>query len=697
MRRTEHLGARALTVAGLCATVAYLVWRVAFSLHGVPLWLSIPALGVELVGLLGAALLAWALWPAAVADPSDPSGPEPVWPPSIDPVDVVDAVVRVDDHFEHEVRATLLALRAVDRVDHVIVVDLSGRPTIASLATEFQAVYAASDTDDHNGVRVMAAAVRTPFFVLLDAGDVPTPDIVACLAADMADPRVAVVQGHGVSPAVDSPEHTPSQRHELLFERSALNPSLGTRGAAVWLGSGSLVRADAIRELPATDDPMLEALWLAGAELLARGWRVTAPARPPVVAHRPVMDDREVYADRVQRARAARRLLLGRRGVLRAGGYSMPQRAALLAWSVRPLSGLRRVVFLALLCSALLVGQVPFRASAVTLACLWLPAFAYTALGLTLLSGWTLRPGDRTRWSLHTLGPTSSSLSKFHADSRTRVQARMARRGTRYGTRYGSGLALAVVVRSLVLVARGLSDRVTHTLPDMPEVQTTALLLVSLWSLAMSLDLLRVLATRVQLRRAPRVVSALAATLGERAVSIVDLTAQGAGVLSHTALDVGEQLQLDSAVPTATGVTTMRVQVVVRNVMENPYSEWRIGVEFLSIDDATANALAEFCTIEPMWQRLGAMPGRVAPDTGSLVRLDERSALPAGSVGFVAVRLLSLLAVLGAAASAVPSEVQRSLSFSHSTLSWGVLALAAWLALSMVAGSVRPRKRVTVA
>jgi hypothetical protein len=652
MRRTEHLGARVLTAVGLAASFVYLVWRAGFSLHDTDLWLSLPTLLVEVVGFVGAGALAWALWPM----PNRPT--VGAGSPAGDAVATVDAVVRVADQAEYEVRATLLALRGVHHVKHLVVVDLSARPSIALLATEFQAVYAATDPGDRNGLRVMAAAVESPQFLLVDAGDVPTGDIVDRLAADLGDARVAVAQGMGVSLADDSAEHGPDGRHELVFERSSLNPALGRRGCAAWLGTGSLVRTDALREVTIGNDPALEAHWLAGAELLAAGWRITAPGEVAVLAHRPVHSEHAVAQDRLQRARAARRMVFGGRGVLRSESYSRGQRLSVLAWSVRPLSGLRRVVFLALLGSALLEGSVPFHARAIVLVCGWLPAFVYTSLGLALLSGWTLQPGDRTRWSLHSIGSACRSLSAGSSD-RPATRAPIV---SLPSPQYGAGLFVAVVGLSVILALRGISDRVTHTLGTLPQSSLMALLIVTLWTLAMSLDLLRVLARRNQLRRAARVVSSLSATLGERAVSIVDLTAVGAGLISQTGVELNERLLLDSAVPTRTGVTTMRVSCVVRNVSVRADGDFRIGVEFGETDDATANALAEFCTIEPIWDRLGALPGG-ATVKAQLMYVDEPENEP--SSGRMAVRLVSLLALVGAVASSAPTTVDASNTLDH--------------------------------
>jgi SdrD B-like domain/PilZ domain len=651
MRKNEHVSARVLTAIGLLAGFAYLVWRALYSFDGAAAWLAVPLLVVEILGFLGAAVLVWALWPMPVGRPLLVTDVVP-------PIGGADAVVRVGHQGVHEVRATLLALREVDGVTDLLVVDHSGRPEVASLATEFQAVYAATDPNDHNGLRVMTAAVRSREFLLIDAGDIPAHDIIRRLAGDLADERIAVVQGLGASPADDSPEHGPNRRHELLFERSSLNPSLGRRKVGIWLGSGSLVRVDALREVPMVNSSVVEAHWLATSALHAAGWHITAPADAPVIAHRTISDDRAVYRDRVHRARAARAMVFGKHGVLRVGSFSRQQRLAALAWAVRPLSSFRRVAFMAVLCGALLAGEVPMTLTSFALLTLWSPYFVYTGIGLSLLSGWTLRPGDRTRWSLHNIGATFASLGVDDDEHRERQPI-----VSLPSSQYGASLVFAIVALSVVLVLRGLSDRVTHTLGVLPQPALLAMLTVSLWLLALSLDLLRVLARRVTFRRATRVGAALSATLGERAVSIIDLTSLGAGVLSHTGLEVGELLTLESAVPTETGVTSMSVPVVVRNVRYLNTGEWRIGLEFNELDDATANALAEYCMIEPMWECMGSMPGTslVEPRPIAVDHFDE----PAVGAGRMAMRLVSSLALVGAIASALPAQVEASRARDH--------------------------------
>ena len=120
--------------------------------------------------------------------------------------------------------------------------------------------------------------------------------------------------------------------------------------------------------------------------------------------------------------------------------------------------------------------------------------------------------------------------------------------------------------------------------------------------------------------------------------------------------DVGEYVPLHVAVPTQTGVTDLAMAVVVRNVSVSPAGEWRIGVEFIDVSDAAANALAEFCTVEPVWEAVGSMPGvsvlEARPIPGA------PSSVP--NAGRATLRVMSTLALAGALASALPTAASAS-------------------------------------
>lgn len=672
MRKSEHITARVLALLGLVAGMLYLGWRVALSWQGASPLMWAVLLVAEIAGVLGTAALTWALWPAPTPAPlrTDPVDPGPC-----------DVVVRVVDQEVHELRATLLGVREMAGIADVLVVDHGGRPEVVRLAAEFDCSYAATDLDDMNGIEVMRARVRTPLFALLDAGDVPSQDLVERLSGDLADSDVAVVQGLGVSLAADSPEHGPSRRHDLVFERSSLNPALGRRGVAMWLGSGSLVRTAALVDVPACPAAPVEAHWYASAALHRAGWSITAPTASAVVAHRTLTDATEVYADRVRRTRAARRMVTdlvdGRGGVRR--------RLAVLAWSVRPLSGFRRLAVLGVLAAALLSGDLPMQSSAFAVFALWAPAMVYGSLGVALLSGWTLRPGDRARWSLHNIG---AGVAGLRSEQSQRAAAARQPIVELPAGQYGAGLVLTVLALTVVLSLRGISEQFTHTLGVMSHPALLAVMVVGVWHLCLALDQLRVLARRTVRRRAARVGTELRASLHGELMAVVDITPLGAGLLGLASFDVGERVPLHVAVPTRSGVTDLRLPVVVRNVSVSPAGEWRVGVEFLSVDEAAANVLAEFCTVEPVWESIGSMPG---------VSVLEARPVPGApqsvpNAGRATLRVMAFVALGGVVASSLPSAASAagtsgSGSGGHA-LSAGVIGVVGAVVVGLLAGLV---------
>jgi hypothetical protein len=170
------------------------------------------------------------------------------------------------------------------------------------------------------------------------------------------------------------------------------------------------------------------------------------------------------------------------------------------------------------------------------------------------------------------------------------------------------------------------------------------------------------------------VVSLLPAVLGERSVQIVDLSPHGAGLISLTATAVGERLELVSKIPSASGSTQLTVPCVVHSVSARDDDSWRIGVRFGKVDNALANALSEYCTLEPMWQRLGVMPATSLTEARrvSYVRQPARDD---AFIGKGVLRLLAIAALVGAVASAVSHNFDATRAGTP-WLGWTVVALA---------------------
>ena len=82
---------------------------------------------------------------------------------------------------------------------------------------------------------------------------------------------------------------------------------------------------------------------------------------------------------------------------------------------------------------------------------------------------------------------------------------------TPHALQHGGALVASVVMLSAVMAMRGLSEQLTHALGAMPNSSLVGVIVVALWSLAMSLDVLRMFGKRNQLRRAARVVASIPA------------------------------------------------------------------------------------------------------------------------------------------------------------------------------------------
>jgi hypothetical protein len=672
MNRRMHRIGRGLTCLGLLSTGAYLCWRIGTLPSRPPLWLVVVALAVEIAGFVGSLLLTWALWHGKYATPAqtdvDAAG--------------VDVVVRVDQQPIHDVRATLLSLQSMV-TGRQVVVDLRARLEIAALAAEFKIGYAATDLTDRNGLKTSSVATTAPVFLLLDAGDIPSPDVIAGLMPLMHDDRVAVVIGRSVMADDDSAEHGPNGLHELTFERETLNPALGARGAAILSESGALIRRAAIDSVEVGDEEALEAEAYWSMALMAQGWKVVAAAGAPVVV-RPVVHSQDaVYERRVLQARALRTLMFGPDGIVGLNSLRLGQRLAIAASSVRPLSGLRRSGFIAVVVGSLLTGYVPLRPDLIVFAALWAPGWVLTALGLGLMSGWTLRPGDRTRCSLRNLGASWQGLRHPIAFDQRRAPIM-----TPHALQHGGALVASVVVLGSVMMLRGMSEQFTHALGRMPHQWLAGLVVVSLWSLAMALDVLRMFGKRNQLRRAARVVASIPAEVDDHPIAMFDVTALGAGFETNQEVAAKQRLLLRAMITTSRGCETVTLPIVVRNVrlvtapsVAVGEERWRVGVEFVDALPRAINPLVEFCMVEPARRRLH---GRTDPSAVDQEALVEAVVQPVMDGRRVALRLISLAAVAGAIASAQPG---------HGTLVTSLVSAASVLiAAGVLAGSARPRR-----
>jgi hypothetical protein len=619
------------------------------SFSGAPLWLAVTALAVEVVGFGAFVLLTWALWPDRSA------------PGAVDPSDgatVATVVVRCGQCSLDMVRGTVLAARSVGPV--VLLDDAQRpRPDLAEMAAgDGLHLHRPAQDESVDPLVSVARSITTDVLVLLDAGQVPAPDLVSRLLC-WFEPDVAVVQG--AIRTVDGGR--PSERRASIAHELAVG--LGARGVASLQGGGALLRRSAIASLDDQTVPLSPTAAMSHQRLtlglFAAGWRVAAtgdavvaaPAPLPAPADESVGPRSDLVvaerrrADEACAARLDVSVALTRRPTQR---ITPAQRRALLATAVLPLAGIRRSVLVLVLVGSLLEGSLPFRPAPGPLIGLWLPWFALSSVALWRMSGGALRPGDRSREATARLGTSWRGLT---APNGAPVATRSAL-GMLFGLDHGAAVVCMVAGLSVVVSLRGLSDRVTHTLQPLPVADTVLLLVAVLWVLAAGLSVLRLLTVRPLPRRTIRVTTSFTSTFAGGPALVADITPRGAAVIGSLPVAAGDRGELELVLPTATGCVSARIDVVVRYVRSGWGADFegerRAGVEFVALPAHVRDALIEFCMVQPALAALGGTGSTPITEFATPIAIDAEQPVAQRRAGL---RIGVVLALVAAVASSL--------------------------------------------
>jgi hypothetical protein len=619
------------------------------SFSGAPLWLAVTALAVEVVGFGAFVLLTWALWPDRSA------------PGAVDPSDgatVATVVVRCGQCSLDMVRGTVLAARSVGPV--VLLDDAQRqRADLAEMAAaDGLHLHRPAEDDSVDPLVSVARSITTDVLVLLDAGQVPAPDLMSRLLC-WFEPDVAVVQG--AIRTLDGGR--PSERRASIAHELAVG--LGARGVASLQGGGALLRRSAIASLDDQTVPLSPTAAMSHQRLtlglFAAGWRVAATGDAVVAAPAPLLApaDESVgprsdlvvaerrRADEACAARLGVSVALTRRPTQR---ITPAQRRALLATAVLPLAGIRRSVLVLVLVGSLLEGSLPFRPAPGPLIGLWLPWFALSSVALWRMSGGALRPGDRSREATARLGTSWRGLT---APNGAPVATRSAL-GMLFGLDHGAAVVCMVAGLSVVVSLRGLSDRVTHTLQPLPVADTVLLLVAVLWVLAAGLSMLRLLTVRPLPRRTIRVTTSFTSTFAGGPALVADITPRGAAVIGSLPVAAGDRGELELVLPTATGCVSARIDVVVRYVRSGWGADFegerRAGVEFVALPAHVRDALIEFCMVQPALAALGGTGSTPITEFATPIAIDAEQPVAQRRAGL---RIAVVVALVGAVASSL--------------------------------------------
>lgn len=381
--RTIHVA----TVIALTVSVAYLTWRVGFTL-GTP-WLAIPLWILELHAVVGLAVFAFSLWDLdAAAVPAPVTTTE--WRIAI--------LIATYNEPSEVLLPTVAAAVALAPAHETWVLDDGSREWVRDLAQSLGARYLAREEHNHAKAGNLNNAMKyidADLFAVLDADHVVSQGFLTHTLGYFDDPTIAVVQTPQDFYNVDSFEHgrnrswfwrdrrAVSFNEQRLFYR-AIQPGKNRWGAAFWCGTNAVVRASALREVGGVATETVTEDIHTTIRLHRRGWHTVY--HNEVLAHGLAARDAEQYQSQRLRWGTGAMQLLHTEHPLTRSGLSLRQRVAYGATILGWFDAWRTLGYVLIPLSVIFSGASPIHARALTFAIAFGATFVLQRLALALLS-----------------------------------------------------------------------------------------------------------------------------------------------------------------------------------------------------------------------------------------------------------------------------------------------------------------------
>jgi cellulose synthase (UDP-forming) len=259
--------AQVFSLMALTLGLAYLVWlgRLVFASRGSP---DIFFLVAEVLSYLLLGLLCYSVWRPR---------PHPVASPAVNVAHAVDIFVPCCGEPLAIIRTTLKAVGAITyRPREVYVLDDAGSPEVAALALSLgfhhlsrpQAGVPRRDSKSGN-LNFGLSHSRGDLVLVLDADQVPAPDILAHLTPYFHQPQVGFVQS---KQSFFLPEGDPFYNSDKVFYDTIQLSNHGAN-AVISCGSGVVYRRRALQEMGGFATWNLLEDFTTSYELASRGWR----------------------------------------------------------------------------------------------------------------------------------------------------------------------------------------------------------------------------------------------------------------------------------------------------------------------------------------------------------------------------------------------------------------------------------------
>jgi cellulose synthase (UDP-forming) len=615
---------RVVAAGALVWGLVYLVWRIGWSGEGTPLVLFLVLLAAELFGWISLGFYGFFAWHA----------PEATRPPLPAHATSVDVFVCTYDEPTNVLEPTLLACASITLPHTTYVLDDGRRPEVRELAMRLGARYVTRPDNSHakaGNINHALPLTDGELILFLDADHVPRPDILDATIGYFSDPTVALVQTPHDFLNRDSAQHTGPARHEQTLFYEVIAPGKDRHNAMFWCGSATMVRRAALVDVGGVLTDTVAEDFHTTIAMHARGWRTRYHNETLVQGLAPHNLDGFL----LQRARWARgnlAVLRTRENPLTCRGLTGTQRLSYSASLANYFAGLQRATLLLVLIWTLTSGQLPMRASLLTLATLWLPwsVLAFVATGA--LGRGALGALDSTRYGLLTMGIhlrgilalTTKRAGAFKVTPKNGVD----QGGWRALRSLGLATTLGVVL-AIALALRGAAALGLLELPELPAFALAITLVLGAWELGCIVVVLGGIARRHQLRGQYRFPVALQARIArtQSIVPVIDLSTDGLSFLSPIALRDGHRLALLTRLPDTIGVLH-DVELPLSVVSCGPFdhAHYRIGCRLGTVSERARQLLVAYCFVIQPARQLGS----ISVPTPSDPRVDaSRSPAPA--------------------------------------------------------------------
>ncbi len=571
--RSQKRVVRFMAVGGLTLSVAYLVWRVLFTVEMSAWFVAIPLMLLEMQHAVGLGMSTYSLWDV---------DPVPGWHAVEATGHRVALLVQASGQDAEALIPVIGAAVAIEPAHETWVLDGIPRLEVKHLVEGLGGRYLTGTIND------AFESADVDVIGIIGADQIVTPDFLRHTLGYLDDPTVGAVQ---TAEHTGGPDICESEDGKLPPERDSARcrivfPARNRWNAVHWEGTRALIRVDAARSVRDLASDIAGFEVRASIRMHKQGWRI--------VAHNEVLVRSLAPYDALRAARerrlasvASRRAMRSER-ILTSSGLALSQRLAYITGAWPRLHGLRTLLFIAVPVAVLAGGSLPVAGD--------LHLFAPLAFGVAYIQYAGLRllaRGHYPAWREVVFGSPSipavvPTLGEFIRQSRPQLDSSVADGRTRDAPPWTLIGLMALSGSTLVWAALTLSGFTAVTYVNPWSVYGTAVFLgAELTLLVAAMQRVFYPVYRHESRAAVRFDVDLAAQVDDLAARVVDLSLTGAGIRmrgemgadpwaqwTNDAFQEGQSVRLDLPLQgIALEAQVVRLAVGDRGVIE-------VGLEF---------------------------------------------------------------------------------------------------------------------